>query len=78
VSDPDPELELEVVQVLERERPVVPGLGRVKESSWATQESETETQSYRRKTILNEASSSPSAMRQLSSRLWRSSNPFLA
>jgi len=31
--------------VLERERPVVPGLGRVKESSWTTERSENEIQS---------------------------------
>jgi hypothetical protein len=63
--------------VLERERPVVPGLGREKESLELAQDSETRP-NCRKKNIPNEASSSPSAMRQLSSRLWRSSNPFLA
>jgi hypothetical protein len=73
VSDP----ELEVVHVLERERPMVPGFGREKERSWAREPSESGTLTGK-KDIPNEASPPPSAMRQLSSRLWRSSNPFLA
>ena len=33
--------------MLEPEHPVVPGLGRAKEGSWATERSENKTQSYR-------------------------------
>jgi len=67
VSDP----ELEVVQMLERECPIVPGLGRVKETSWATQSDQKTGLGPMGRSIPNEneANSSPSAMRQLSSRL---------
>jgi len=65
VSDP----ELEVVQVLERERPIVPGLGRVKETSWATHSDQKTGLGPTGRSVPNEANSSPSAMRQLSSRL---------